>query len=372
MKTQNDQTDREILADIWWAGTKAVRGYESVTADLTAHQSAKPDHIISVGKAAASMAKAAIDHFGSRIPTLVITKYDHSDDGLDRDHIEMIEAAHPVPDAKSLEAGKALLDRVKSIDPEERLLFLASGGASALVEVPTGDLKLADIISRNKDLLSSGRDIHAMNQERRKWSEIKGGRLFEQFGGESALTLAVSDVEGDDIMVIGSGIGASSHPTRIVASNAIARSAAENAAKVLGLEVLQNTETLYGDVDHIAKSMATELADGTPGVRIWGGETTTLLPDSPGRGGRNQALALALSREIDKLPDLQVLVAGTDGTDGPTEDAGGFASGNLWTDHAADGLKRADSGTFLDEHGLLFRTGPTGTNVMDLAISIQR
>jgi hydroxypyruvate reductase len=108
-----------------------------------------------------------------------------------------------------------------------------------------------------------------------------------------------------------------------------------------------------------------------PGALILGGEPTVILPENPGRGGRNQALALALSREIAGLPGLAVVVGGTDGSDGPTDAAGGIVDGATWGPGAEDALARADSGTFLETRGALLVTGPTGTNVMDLLVAVK-
>jgi hydroxypyruvate reductase len=176
--------------------------------------------------------------------------------------------------------------------------------------------------------------------------------------------------------VIGSGIGAApatrgfAYEGRIVASNAIARAAAAAEARRLGLTVLSSEETLYCDVAEAAGRIAGAL-DGTPGLRIWGGEPVTVLPPDPGRGGRNQALALSVAKRIAGRGGLSVLVAGTDGSDGPTNAAGGLVDGATWGPGGAEALIAADSGTYLDARGALFVTGPTGTNVMDLALALQ-
>ena len=369
--------DRAVLERLWWAGVEAVRGETAVRAALETQPVPPPDAIVAVGKAAASMAKAAVDTFGRDVPCLVLTKDGHAAGAGLPAAVELIESAHPVPDERSLAAGSRLLATVAGMREDSHLLLLVSGGASALVEVPEPGLTLEDLAAENERLLAQGLDIHAMNRRRRALSRIKGGRLLASFRGARVTTFAISDVEGDDLGVIGSGIGAArgdagfEHDARIVASNAIARGAVARKARALGFPVLSSEETLYADVSVAAERVAA-LLDGARGLRIWGGESTTVLPETPGRGGRNQALALTLAGHIAGREGLTVLVAGTDGSDGPTAAAGGVVDGKTWGEGAEDHLARADSGTYLEAAGALFEIGPTGTNVMDLALALQR
>ena len=361
----------ELLQKIWWAGVRAVSGEAAVDHSLKAQPIPRPDLILAVGKAAVAMTKPAFARFGP-IKTLAITKQDHSEPDLP---FEVVQAAHPVPDASSLAAGARLLAGVQAAPPGSHLLLLVSGGASALVEAPRPGVTLADIMALNRALLASGKDIATMNAERTGFSQIKGGGLLDHFQGARVTVLAVSDTRGDLIETIGSGIGLCrpraglAHECRIVASNTVARAAAVAQAQELGLAVLHNAETLYDDVAACAGLMARDL--GAPGLYLWGGEPTVVLPPDPGRGGRNQALALRLAQVIRGRSDTAVLVAGTDGSDGPTNAAGGLVDGTTWTDAAAAALTAADSGTYLDQRGALFVTGPTGTNVMDLALALR-
>ncbi|PSL19808.1 DUF4147 domain-containing protein [Shimia abyssi] len=365
----------ELLTEIWNAGVDAVRGDIAVTTALEEQNTARPDQILAVGKAAAAMAKAARAHFGNDIPALVVTKYDHAD-GLD-DGVKIIEAAHPVPDENSLRGGRALVDVVATMPANSHLLMLVSGGASALAECPVGDMSLAELQAENTRLLSQGLDIHAMNKRRKEISAVKGGGLLSRFQGAHVTTLAISDVEGDALGVIGSGIGDAAPDAsftfdpHIVASNAIARSACATKARELGLDVIANEETLYDDVVALTPRIGQELRDSPKGLRIYGGEPTVILPANPGEGGRNQALALALAQEITDQDTLTVLVAGTDGTDGPTKAAGGLVDGSTWQDEAKTFLTDANSGVFLRRRTALFTSGPTGTNVMDLALALK-
>ena len=199
-------------------------------------------------------------------------------------------------------------------------------------------------------------------------------RLLAGFPGARVTTLAISDVQGDALGVVGSGIGdAPADPgftfdARIVASNAIAR-----AAVVAGSRqpVRTNLETLYEDITTLAPKLGKALRAAQPGLHLWGGEPTVVLPENPGQGGRNQSLALMLAREIAGETGLQILVAGTDGTDGPTDAAGAIVDGTTWDASGQDALDRADAGPWLAAKGALLTTGPTGTNVMDLVIALK-
>ncbi|AVO39377.1 DUF4147 domain-containing protein [Pukyongiella litopenaei] len=363
---------RDSARAIWRAGVAAVDGHAATAAALD--RQPRPDAVLAVGKAAGAMARAALDRFGP-LPCLVVTKDGHGA-GLP-DAVDLIEAAHPVPDARSLAAGRALRKAVAAMAPGSQLLLLVSGGASALAEDPVSGYGLADLDVLNRRLLASGMDIGAMNTERRKLSRIKGGGLLAGFRGARATVLAISDVPGDDIGVIGSGIGASPASAafvsdlRIVASNATARDAAGRAATAAGFPVLSNAESLHDDLNALAPAIGARLRDMPRGALILGGEPTVVLPDNPGRGGRNQALALALAREIAGIGDLVVVVGGTDGSDGPTDAAGGVIDGATWTPGAETALLQADSGPYLEAANALLRTGPTGTNVMDLMVALR-
>jgi len=363
---------RDTAVTLWQAGVDAVDGDAATKAAL--QETARPDRILAVGKAAGAMARAAMEQFPG-VPVLVVTKDGHGD-GL-HEGVELIEAAHPVPDARSLRGGKALREAVEAMAPGTHLLLLVSGGASSLAEDLVQGKTLEDLAALNSRLLAQGLDIAAMNAERRKLSRIKGGGLLSHFRGARASVLAISDVPGDDIAVIGSGIGAApdapdfAYDIGIVASNAHARTAAAEAARARGIEVLNQGEALHDDLNALARHWGPRLRAMGPGAIILGGEPTVVLPDTPGRGGRNQALALALAREIAGTSGITVLVGGTDGTDGPTEAAGGVVDGATWGPGAQQALDRADSGSYLAARDALLVTGPTGTNVMDLLVALR-
>ncbi|MEM8654377.1 MAG: DUF4147 domain-containing protein [Pseudomonadota bacterium] len=357
------------LIALWHTGVNAVRGDVAVGQVLDRGDITRPDRIIAVGKAATAMALPAMLHWPD-VPGLIITKYHHAAGAPAT--AQVIEAAHPVPDAASVAAGQALVDAVDACPKDSHLLMLVSGGASALAEVPEDGLTLDALKSETQALLASGAPIAEMNAHRTARSQIKGGKLLAPFKGARVTTLALSDVEGDGLATIGSGLGDApaeapfDFAPQIVASNAIARKAIEAASP---FPVLTNAETLYDDVMKLAPRIAQMLRTADPGLHILGGEPVVQLPATPGQGGRNMALGLALAREIAGQPDLTILVAGTDGTDGPTDAAGALVDGSTWDASGADALARADAYPWLEDRGALVVTGPTGTNVMDLLIA---
>jgi len=238
-------------------------------------------------------------------------------------------------------------------------------------------MSLEDLQAIADEMISTGKTIGEINNRRKQTSLIKDGKLLARFSGAEIRVYAISDVEGDGIGTIGSGIGDCHRAlvkatSSIIASNQIARARAVETAESLGLKVQQNQETLYDDVFKLAEMIGNKLREAAPGVYIWGGEPTIMLPDNPGQGGRNQSLALAISQYLSGKDNITLLVAGTDGTDGPTEAAGGLVDGNTFAraDAARVALEQADAGPYLAEQGCLFVTGPTNTNVMDLAIAI--
>ncbi|HGG59167.1 MAG TPA: DUF4147 domain-containing protein, partial [Gammaproteobacteria bacterium] len=223
--------------------------------------------------------------------------------------------------------------------------------------------------------------IHVINARRREWSRIKGGGLARALRARSVDVLLISDVRGDDPAVIGSGplfdptgetVGIRHH---LVATQSHALDAAQETARALGHACHRHDAFLGGDVTDAAATIAATLRDGPPGVHLWGGEPTVRLPPNPGRGGRNQHLALLLAERLQDQPGWMALVSGTDGGDGATEDAGALVDGrtvargqSAGTDLAA-ALAAFSSGDFLEAAGDLVTTGPTGTNVMDLVIA---
>jgi hydroxypyruvate reductase len=365
----------QSLIKIWNAAVAAVSGGAAVANALSTDNDFNPELVLAVGKAAVGMCQGALDNLPP-CEALIVTKYDHADENIvARAGVKVIEAGHPIPDQNSLDAGRALLDRMRAMSADSRALLLVSGGASALAEALPEDMTLADLQAATDEMIAGGKTIAQINGWRKQASLIKDGKLVAAFGGAEIRVYAISDVEGDSISTIGSGIG-DCHRAKVtarstvIASNQIAREHAVRKAAELGLTVRQNEETLYGDVFELAPAIGNRLRDAEPGVYIWGGEPTVILPQNPGRGGRNQSLALAVSEQLAGNNNISLLVAGTDGTDGPTIAAGGLVDGNTWSEAARLALQSADAGSYLEQHDSLFVTGPTNTNVMDLAIAI--
>ncbi|MCU7807901.1 MAG: DUF4147 domain-containing protein [Candidatus Thiodiazotropha sp. (ex Semelilucina semeliformis)] len=403
---------RNHLLQILQAALIKVEGAAVVSEWLKANPFEGPLHLVAVGKAAQSMAVGADRVLGKRIrKALIISKFGHLDyDFCRRRGWQGIEAAHPVPDKNSLQAGHSLLDFL-SADDGLPLLFLISGGTSSLVEVPVAGVDLEFLARTNQWLLGSGLDIVQMNRVRKGLSQIKSGGLLTRLGERSLYALAISDVPGDEPAAIGSGLllpeadlheqlSAMSLPDwlqtrvmaglaqrvdlpdespvlQIVANLELAKQAAAERAGQLGYPVTLHEDFLLGDAAETGLKLAAQLQDGKPGISIWGGETTVHLPPEPGQGGRNQHLALAAAVALAGSSDCYLLAAGTDGTDGATEDAGALVDGGtlgrgvLAGFDAAESLAAADAGRLLEASGDLITTGPTGTNVMDLVIGMR-
>jgi len=380
----------ETLRALHAAGLEAVGGRQATRRALEGIDAGPCVYLAALGKAAAAMALGAREALGETLRSaLVVTKYDHLEEALLADaRFRCLESAHPVPDAASLAAGEALLRFVGDVPDEGHLLVLVSGGTSALVERLIDGMTLETLRARTDALLAGGVPIGEINRERRRLSALKGGGALAHVGRCRVTQLLVSDVPGDRPEDIGSGPfvappKAGARPpavdTRVVASSAIAQAAVVAEAERRGLPVVQPVGSLDGDIGEVAERLAARLLDpdAAPGVYVWGGEPTVVLPSNPGRGGRNQHLALALATRIVGRDDITALVAATDGSDGPTGDAGGIVDGAtlergeaLGLDAAA-ALAAADAGDWLERAGALVTTGPTGTNVMDLAIAVR-
>lgn len=394
-------SNRMILSELFTVALKAVNGQNAVERALHKHPVEGDIAIIAIGKAAAAMMHGAKNLLKTQIQSaLIITKQGHADNTL---AWPCIEAGHPIPNAKSLEAGSKLLEFMENIPKNTKLLALISGGTSALVEVLADDMDLNQLQKLNKWLLASGLTIHEMNKIRQAVSLIKGGKALAYLRQKEMTQLLISDVKFDDITCIGSGLfvvneqnnallevpewiklfflkspvftqeSAHSH---IIANNEMACQAIIERAKQLNYRVIYHGQTLYGDVFDLAKSITEELIASSAGLHIWGGEPTIKLPENVGRGGRNQSLALAIACEIENIRGITVLVGATDGNDGATEDAGAIIDGLTLQrasgmQNATKYLENADAGTYLEQAGDLISTGPTGTNVMDIVIALK-
>jgi glycerate 2-kinase len=341
--------------------------------------------LAAIGKAASSMALGAHEALGTAIErALVITKDGHvAPPVAGIPGVEILESAHPMPDERSLAAGARLLRWVDELPEYVEPLFLVSGGSSSLVEVLEQGTTFADLERLTSAGLAAGIPIGELNARRARHSLIKGGRLTARLNGRVARALFISDVPGDDPAVIGSGLlgpapdGIDRVERAVVASIDHAVAGVAAAATDFGLAAEPSPRRFDGDVMRLAVRFAHEIHLSTVEVRVWGGESTVQLPEHPGRGGRNQHLGLAAARLIAGHPELLLLTAGTDGTDGVTDDAGALVDAetcarlSLVELDADTCLRRADSGTALAASGDLVHTGPTGTNVGDLVIGLK-
>lgn len=406
------ETHRQNLLAIFHSALARVGGRACVKRYLEKQTSPGDVHLIAIGKAAAAMAQGALDALGARIRDgLVITKHGHGEPLP----WPCLTSGHPFPDEASLRAGDELLRFIEHVPASAKVLVLLSGGASALVERLPDGVNLAQLQSLNDWLLGAGLDIHACNYVRKRISLIKGGRLAQRLAPRQVLCLIISDVPGDDPATVGSGplapdssSGAEPAPlsnapdfvrallarapvlpgaddpafahveTVIVANLDNAKQAAADAARARGYQVMLETEFVSGDALVAGARLAQHLLSAAAGsLHIWGGETQVTLPPHPGRGGRNQSLALAAALALRDRQRVLFLAAGTDGTDGPGEDAGALIDGNTVARgqqhglNAESALAQADAGTFLQASGDLLRTGPTGTNVMDLMLGLR-
>lgn len=383
MSVADHDPRRRLLLELLQAGLAAVDG-RRCTADALKSLIAEPDRaryqVAAVGKAACAMALGAHDVLGARIERLlIIAKDGHLEAAIADLPAEVIESSHPMPDERSLRAGQRLFEFVAQIPPDVQPVFLVSGGASSLAEVLTPGTTLEDLRQLNAAGLASGEDIGELNARRRRISRLKGGGLTASLKGREALALFVSDVPGDDPAVIGSGILGPAPQDRVT-RRIIAR--IEDAmqavtARAVELRTWASDTRFAGDADRLAVRLTHELYLTDAQVCVWGGESVVRLPPQPGRGGRNQHLALAAARQIAGEEDLLFLAAGTDGTDGPTDDAGALVDGESCGRITAAGLDverslaQADSQSALAAAGDLVHTGPTGTNVGDLAVGLK-
>ncbi|MEO8018474.1 MAG: DUF4147 domain-containing protein [Pseudomonadota bacterium] len=376
---------RRILLELFDAALRAVDGRACTARCLRNAKMPAPVAVFAVGKAASSMAMGAVDELGSAIESLlVITKDGHVDPALARRAgATIFESAHPIPDDRSLSAGLELQRRLLQLPAGVTPLFLISGGSSSLVEWLQDGATLDELRALNQRGLTAGWDIATLNAERRRLSRLKGGGVARLLAGRGGMALFISDVPGDDPDVIGSGLlgtddgRADRIERQIVANVELAVHAVVEAAQAHGLELAKCETRFDGDAGVVAGEMLLALRACPVDGIVWGGESTTTLPAEHGRGGRNTHLALSFARQLRAGDPWLLLAAGTDGTDGPTEDAGAMVDAGTIGRAVLGGcdVTRAwaqfDSATALEASADLVHTGPTGTNVGDILIGLK-
>ena len=381
---------------------------EAVRKALSAVELPDKVYLVAIGKAAAQMAKAAYAQLGDRIQQgVAITKYDHSDGDIGP--IKIYEAGHPVLDENSVKATDEVLSMVEGLGAEDTVVFLVSGGGSALFESPLVDLEeLQDI---NKQLLACGADIVEMNTIRKRLSAVKGGKFAAACAPARIVSVVLSDIIGDPLDMIASG---PAYPDASTCQDAIAIvekyeldlsvdalellhqetpdkldnvetyvtgsvrqlcSAASEAAQELGYRPVVLTASLCceaKDAGSFLASIAQYHKDTKESLAFIAGGETVVRITGEGLGGRNQELALSAAQGIAGMENTAVFSVGSDGTDGPTDAAGGYADGDTAAALEKLGvsipavLKANDSYYALRNVDGLVVTGPTGTNVNDV------
>ncbi len=369
-------------------------------------------YLVAVGKAGWQMASAAVKYLQKPLRQgIVVTKYDHVMGQLP--NIQCYEAGHPVPDENSYRATQAVLDMTEHLRPEDTVLFLLSGGGSALFEKPLVEPELLQQIT--KRMLGSGADIVEMNTIRKRLSAVKGGRFALWCAPARVEAIILSDILGDPVDMIASGPAAADPVTvweaqqiatkygvdeleavrrclaeetpkevpnvhtQIIGSVRELCRAASGAAQKLGYEPVFLTDRMDYEAAEAGRWLAGELAQRWPENRkialIAGGETVVRLKGT-GLGGRNQELALAAAETLAQYPNTALISVGSDGTDGPTDAAGGYVDTDTLRELAGAGvdyhamLENNDSYHALKAIGNLIITGPTGTNVNDVTIGL--
>jgi glycerate 2-kinase len=414
----NDARARQALRSLFDAAVAAADPRKV----LAPHLPDKPHGrciVVGGGKSAAVMAAALEDAWPDvNLEGTVVTRYGHA---VPTRRIEVIEASHPVPDANSERGALRLLERVRGLRPDDLVLALMSGGASALLAAPAQGLTLADKQAVNRALLACGANIAEMNCVRKHLSAIKGGRLVAAAAPARVITLAISDVPGDDPAVIGSGptvpdpttfaeargllarYGIEPPPAvaarltqdddetpkpgtllhadfRLIATPMMALRDAAQTAHGLGLTPVILGDALEGE----AREMGTVMAGiarsvrargepaATPAVLLSGGETTVTLGQGPaGHGGRNTEFLLGLAAALDGAPGIWAVAGDTDGVDGMDDVAGAMLFPDTLARVRTQGLDPRrmlaghDSHSLFAAAGDLIRTGPTLTNVND-------
>ena len=366
--------------------------------------------LVAAGKAAWQMAACAAQLLGDRIDAgVVVTKYDHSKGPIA--NLQIFEAGHPVPDENSFLGTQAAIDLVSGLTEQDTVLFLLSGGGSALFEQPR--IPAEELTDLTGQLLACGADIVEMNTLRKRVSAVKGGRFAQLCAPAHVFSIVLSDVLGDPLDMIASGpacpdsstceqakaiaekyalkLSPAIHSlleqetpkqldnvtTRITGSVGQLCASAAETCRSLGYEPIILTDRLDCEARHAGRFLGaiarTHAGRGQKLAFIAGGETVVRLTGT-GLGGRNQELALAAAELLDGLDNALVFSLGSDGTDGPTDAAGGMADGTTCAALAAQGLHIHDVLANNDAYhalkavdGLIF-TGPTGTNVNDVAV----
>ncbi|WP_332717888.1 glycerate kinase type-2 family protein [Pelagibacterium mangrovi] len=414
-----DIDPRTFLTALFSCAVKAADPRDAIAAHLPERPKGRTV-VIGAGKAASRMAAALESLWDGPLEGVVVDRHGKI---TPTEKIKVLQAAHPVPDRAGLLGSRALLDAVGGLIADDLVIALISGGGSALLPLPGGDLSFDDEIAVNRALLSSGAPIQAMNTVRKHVSGIKGGRLAKAAAPARVVSLLVSDVAGDNPAMVASGPTVPDAMTPqdaldiiaeyrmtlppavmahlaspaaiapkpddpdlarnsavIIASARTSLHAAADLARSMGITPVVLSDAIEGEAKDIGRmhaAIAREVVRfdqpfAKPVVVLSGGETTVTLAEGPyGRGGRNGEFLLSLARGIEGCEGIHALSADTDGIDGSEDNAGAFADGQSFSRMRAAGIdpKKAlcqhDAWTAFSAIGDLFVTGQTGTNVND-------
>jgi hydroxypyruvate reductase len=407
-------TSRAFLSHLFDCAVAAADPYKALQGRLPAKPKGRTV-VVGAGKGAAQLAQAFEALWDGPFSGVIVTRYGYS---APCETIKVMEAAHPVPDAAGMQAAQALKAAVTGLGPDDLVIALICGGGSSLLPDPPEGLELAYLQELNEALLASGAPISVMNDIRKCFSGINGGRLAELAAPAQVCSLIVSDVPGDAAGEVASGPTVAGRPlpskvaemirargitlpdrlmahldaqpdaepprltdraeTQIIASAAISLEAAAKAARAKGVNAWVLSDRIEGearDVAQVHAALARQVADTgfphpAPVVLLSGGETTVTLRHK-GRGGRNSEFQLSLALALDGVEGIHALAADTDGIDGSEDNAGAFVNGET-----ADRMRLAGSdpmGALQQNNAYsafaatddLFVTGPTGTNVND-------
>ncbi|CAN5660182.1 glycerate kinase [soil metagenome] len=315
--------------------------------------------VCGAGKASVSMAQGVLNALGTCDGGLVITKKGDSQRLVG---IEVIEAAHPIPDESSLIAGERMLEFASQATEGDVVIFCLSGGASALMESLNEGISLETLREKTNEMLRSGLPIERINENRSMLSRIKGGKLSLAFQPARVLVIILSDVSGDRIEVIGSQPFIPDSKDQVLVGG---YETSRGVAGVLAPEARIARRFYEGEARDLAPFFAAQMRN--PGYYVWAGEPTVTV-NGTGTGGRCQELALAMAITLRERPGTAFLAGSTDGTDGPTDVAGAVVDSFSANDQAERYLADNDSGGYFARYGGGIITGPTGSNLNDIFI----